>query len=360
MRCPYEVLGLPRGAPEENVKKAYRKLAMQFHPDKTNNDPDKTEQFRQIKHAYDTIVDPQEPDEFAVPRGAAGFPPFSDAFFAAMRSGFAFASDASTDDPDTIEVPMDENDVRYGVVKKVEFESTDKCAQCEGRGTAGGAVQMCVACGGRGVVQISDVVPGVVLSLACGACSGSGTTHRSCTTCDGRGSVFRKRAYEIRVPQGVPNAHVVLMKAKGGYDPNTNRFRDLRLRFTYAAFSQLLRVVKRDVHIDVEVDVTDLMRGFKRLLQVFRETYMVQTHGYVDVNIPHRLVGEGLPSCNTPDVTGDLVLHFKVTFPPRLPENFTASAPPVGTSANKDDVQWVRLTNANNVDATTSEPAEPS
>jgi molecular chaperone DnaJ len=323
-RDPYEVLGVPRGASVDDVKRAYRKLAVALHPDKTGNDPEKTERFQRVQSAYENLTSPP-----AEPEAMFAFNIFG-------PNGNAFhrhPSRAQTRPPaQTISIPLDEIDVKYGCTRKLDFECVDACAECRGSGVLAGTEAACDMCAGRGVITVGDGIFAVL--IGCANCHGRGRCAARCGACSGDGTVFRKRAYDIKCPVGVPDGHVVQLKGKGAYARQFDCHQDLHVVFQYA-FTSRVRADGRDIHIDLPIDLADLMFGFKRVLHVYREQFLIETDGYIDPNMPHKLAGQGLPAMSGAGAPGDLFVHVRVTLPSALDARFESKL-----DTTTHDIKW--------------------
>ena len=233
----YEVLGIGRGASAEDVKRAYRKLALKYHPDNYRGDKAEAEQkFKELAEAYEVLSDPakrQRYDQFGH-EGLRGLGMhdfsnmgFGDIFsmFGDIFAGFGFArgaprSSRGLDLETGVEVALEQ--VATGVEQTLEFERMDICESCRGSGSAPGTEPAkCSACGGYG--QVQQQVPGFfgvsVRVMRCGRCGGKGTIVTSpCKECGGSGRSKRLRTLEIRVPAGIHDGQVLRVPGEG--EPN--------------------------------------------------------------------------------------------------------------------------------------------
>jgi molecular chaperone DnaJ len=284
---PYDVLGLDRNAGQEEVKKQYRKLARLYHPDKNAGSEEK---FLEVKDAYDRIMSGNQGDVppfdmtgffghdlfeqiFRTHAGGANATTFSFAFGGPKNAHHQHHHSPSP--PQTIDIALTESDVFYGCTRKLDFECRDKCAACDGEGydaSDNESVVTCSHCGGAGTKHVPPF-----LIVPCGHCGGHGSTVvKRCSACSGDGVIYRRRGYEIKCPKGVPDGHETVMKGKGPYDAKAKSHADLILKFTYSNFSNKIRVDpvnKRDIHIDLTVELQEVLLGFKRIIRVYNEIF---------------------------------------------------------------------------------------
>lgn len=239
----YDVLGIPREASEADIKKAYRRLAMEYHPDRNNGDKLAEERFKEVTEAYDVLRDPAKRVQYdrygaAGLRGATGaefgFHPFdlSEALSVFMRDfggmsgleslfgGGERSRRARRRGPDvqvTLAVTLDE--VAAGATRKVKLRTLDRCPKCEGTGSKGGQKAVaCRTCGGSGEVRrATQSIFGQFISVtACPTCGGEGTVvTQPCEQCHGDGRVRAERVVEIEIPAGVSGNNYLTLRGQG-------------------------------------------------------------------------------------------------------------------------------------------------
>ncbi|MBE3589593.1 MAG: molecular chaperone DnaJ [Firmicutes bacterium] len=243
----YEILGVPRDADAETIRKAFRKLARQYHPDANPGDPDAEAKFKEINEAYEVLSDPEKRaryDRFGHagaqgPEPAAGGPfgggPFGGPFqpfegtdpfgfgdlFETFFGGFGGARRAGpergADLQTEVEIGLEE--VLHGGRRTVVVARTERCERCGGSGAEPGtAPERCPVCGGRGQVRTarSTAFGSFVTVQTCPRCQGSGRViERPCRACQGRGAVRRRREIEVRIPKGVEDGMRLRLAGQG-------------------------------------------------------------------------------------------------------------------------------------------------
>ena len=229
----YEVLGVERGASPEEVKRAYRKGALKFHPDNYRGDKSEAEtKFKELAEAYEVLSDPQKRQIYDLHghdglRGAGVhdfsnmgfgdiFSMFEDIFGGsggATRRGAERGYDLRT------QVELTFEQVATGLDETLEFERMDYCEACSGSGARPGTQpQRCATCGGYG--QVQQQVPGFfgvsVRVTACPRCHGKGTiVSDPCPSCEGSGRAAKKRVLTVRIPPGIHDGQVVRIRGEG-------------------------------------------------------------------------------------------------------------------------------------------------
>jgi molecular chaperone DnaJ len=230
----YKVLDVPRTATEAQVKQAYRRLAMKYHPDRNPNDREAEERFKEAKEASEVLTDPHKralydqhghPGLEAAARGGGrgGFGPgdaFSDIFgdvfgdiFGGARRGGRTQIFRGADL--RYELALDLDQAVFGTTAEIEVAKLAECDVCHGSGAAKGSQPVtCESCGGAGQVRISQGF--FQLQQTCPRCRGSGTVIRNpCDTCLGQGRVRRTRKLSVKVPAGVDNEDRVRLSGEG-------------------------------------------------------------------------------------------------------------------------------------------------
>lgn len=222
----YEVLGVDREADEQEIRRAFRKLAREFHPD-VNPDPAAEEQFKELAEAYEVLSDAdrrQTYDRYGVEGlsgqgyapGFEGFQSFSDLFSAFFGGG----DSRSRQGADVgVQVDLTLEEAYEGALRTVEYEVAAECEKCDGSGAAPGSQLInCQSCGGRGVVRTVSQSPfgQLVRESACRDCQGAGRRPEvSCDGCSGSGRARATRVVEVNIPPGIADGQRVRVAGKG-------------------------------------------------------------------------------------------------------------------------------------------------
>ncbi|NPV70484.1 MAG: molecular chaperone DnaJ [Firmicutes bacterium] len=342
----YEVLGVPRDASQDDIKKAYRQLAKKYHPDANPNDPSAQDRFKEINEAYEILSDPGKRanyDRFGHVRpGAEGpggygdydFGPFGspfgggfgggigdifDMFFGggrgeAQRRGPARGADLQFD----LTISLEE--AAAGGEKDVEVTGWEPCKTCGGSGAKPGTRTVtCRTCGGTGHVQtVQDTLLGrIMTSRTCDYCRGTGQVIETpCPECRGRGRERRKRVVTVKIPPGVDTGLRLRLAGEGEPGERGGPRGDLYVNVTVRPHNVFERRGS-DLHVDASIGFTQAALG--------DEIEVPTLDGKSSLKIPEgtqpgtvfRLRGKGMPNLRGSG-RGDLHVHVTVQVPTRL------------------------------------------
>ena len=226
----YEVLGVGRGASAEEIKKAYRKLAREYHPDRNPDDAQAEERFKEVQGAYDTLSDPAKRKEYdaggrmfggsGMGGGApGGFADFGDIFSTIFRRGGQGAAQTARGRDLETEVSLGFKQAMDGTEVTVTVPKQSSCKNCSGTGAKPGTMPVtCPRCNGRGIDAESQGF--FSISQPCPRCGGAGQIIEDpCPTCQGSGLTMQRKRYRVRIPAGVHDGTRIRVAGKGEDGP---------------------------------------------------------------------------------------------------------------------------------------------
>jgi molecular chaperone DnaJ len=365
----YRVLGVPHGADEAEIKRAYRKLAMEYHPDRNNGDKVAEERFKEIVEAYEVLRDPQKRAAYdrygeAGVRGAAGAAGFhhvdlSEALsifmrdFGAMGGFDAFfgggeraVRERRRGQDIKVTLKLSLADVATGTTKSVKLRTLDPCGACRGTGArAGTAASVCSMCGGTGEVRRrAQSLFGQFVSVSpCPTCAGEGTVVTdACPACRGDGRVKADRTIQIDVPAGVADHHYLTLRGQGVPGPRNGPPGDLIAVLDIAEDPRFERQGD-DLVYDLPVSFARAALGGEVAIPTLTGEIPLKIQRGTQTGMVYRVRGHGLPRLGEGG-RGDLHVRVLVWTPTkltgeqeRLLREFerVESAPPSGEEAKR-------------------------
>jgi molecular chaperone DnaJ len=339
----YQTLGVARGASEDEIKKAYRKQAMTFHPDRNNGSKEAEEKFKAITEAYDVLRDPDKRrlydryGEAGLRGGAGGFHhvDLSEALNIFMRDlgglggfgdlfggGVTGKAGPRSGTDIKIAMPLTMVEVASGVEKTVTVRLLEPCDLCDGRGAEpGSSPATCTTCHGSGEVRRAQrSFFGQVVSVApCSTCSGEGTVISSpCKKCRGEGRTRGEKQIQVRIPAGVATGQYMTMRGVGNVGPRGGPRGDIIVVFEVEEDPRFERDGE-DLYTEILVTYPQLALGANVDVPMVTGTVTLQIPASTQSGQVFNLRGRGLPRINSTSM-GDLHVRLQLW----TPDNLTA------------------------------------
>lgn len=378
----YELLGIGRTADTEEIKKAYRQLALKYHPDRNSGSKEAEERFKEVTEAYEVLRDAEKRAVYdrygeqglkgrAGPGGFGGFD-FADAVEVFMRDfgGFSGFEDifgtrgartqrmaSRKGQTVRLRLPLSLQDVAHGAKRKLRVSLLDTCASCGGTGAeSGSAPTVCSSCGGSGEERhVQRSVFGQFVSVQpCRSCGGEGRViARVCPACHGEGRVRAEREVEVEVPPGVTSENFLTLRGQGSVGPRGGPRGDLVVLLEVQEDPRFVRDGSDLVH-ELLVTFSQAALGTEADVPTVDGTARVTIPPGIQAGELLRLRGLGLPSLNEP-ARGDLLVRVLVWTPEELtPAQEEAlrrlreveSPPPASSSRRSRKGFWSRVKEA--------------
>lgn len=339
----YEVLGVSRNASQDEIKKAYRKVAMQYHPDRNPGNKEAEEKFKEAAEAYEVLSSPDKRAQYdrfghAGMRGSGGFGGggmrmediftnfgdiFGDDIFGSFFGGGRSQQRRGRGTPGTnlrVKIKLDYAEIANGVNKKIRVKKYITCQQCDGSGAKDkSSFQTCSQCGGSGQVRrVTSTFLGQMQTVTtCPVCNGEGTIVTSkCNNCHGSGRVYGEETVSIDIPAGVQQGMQLSVGGKGNAGERGGAPGDLIILIEEEAHPELQRD-GLNVAYDLYISLTDAIFGSQQEVPTIE--------GHAKIKIPpgtqsgkiFRLRGKGFPALQSND-RGDQLIHVNVWTPQTL------------------------------------------
>ena len=360
----YEILGVGRDVSPEALKRAYRKLAMTYHPDRNPNDEEAEAKFKELSHAYKVLSDDEQRaayDRFGhqayeagmgqaggggggAGAGGAGFGDFSstmsdifgDVFnnFMGSAGGRSRSQHGHQGESLRYDLEISLEEVATGANKEFTFSAEESCETCSGSGAAKGSkLENCVQCGGSGVLHQQSGF--FALQRTCSACGGEGQVMtQPCSVCSGQGRARGKKTLRVKIPKGINDGAQMRLADKGNAGFRAGRSGDLFL-FVHIKSHKIFDHIEQDLYCSVPISIIEACLGGSVKVPLLNGTS-------VEIKVPAgsqwgkrlRVRGEGLPSLHQSG-TGDLFIDLEVEVPVNLDEKQKSLLKAFGESLNK-------------------------
>lgn len=328
----YEVLGVSRGCSQEELKRAYRKLAMQYHPDRNNGDKAAEERFKEIGEAYAVLSDPGKRQRYdAYGHAPEGMPPdfgnftfdsafdLFDMFFGGggRRRG---GTGPQRGNDLRMDVELSFEEAVFGSKRTIEVPRATPCSECAGSGArAGTQATQCPTCHGAGQVRRSmQSIFGQVMSTGtCPTCRGEGrVVHDPCPRCHGQGRVEMRHTVEVTIPAGVDEDVTLRLSGEGEVGPRGGAAGDLYVGFRVKPHPQLVRR-GQDILYELPVTVTQAVLGDNIVVPTVDGERPVELPAGTQPGKQLKLHGAGVPHVRS-GRRGDQVCVVRVVVPQHL------------------------------------------
>ena len=350
----YEVLGLQKGASEDEIKSAFRKMAMKYHPDRNPDNKEAEEKFKEVNEAYSVLSDPDKKEKydrfgfagvdpnagfsggqgyggFGGFGGAQGFGGFEDIFNMFTGGGFGGGGYSAN-----YNGPVEGADIQqrmnitfeeavFGAKKKIKLTKNVECASCHGTGAKSGtAKHTCPTCGGRGQVEtVQQTILGAMRSVrTCSACHGTGEViDTPCPTCKGTGKVRKTVELTVEIPAGVgggENSPVLTLRGQGEPGRNGGQPGDLYIVLNIQPHDTFGRKGD-DLYMTLPINFTQAALGDEVSIKGLKENISCKIPAGTQPGTTLRLRGKGVKNSRT-GRTGDMYVNIKLVVPTNLTE----------------------------------------
>ncbi len=331
--CYYEVLEVQRDADKGILKKAYRKMAMKYHPDKNPGDKEAEENFKVVNEAYQVLSDEgkrQIYDQYGKEGleghgqgrggfGGGGFDDLSSMFEDMFSGGGGFGGGQRSRERKTynynldteIHINLDFNEAVFGCKKDVKFKYKTACKKCKGTGAKGGKLATCGTCKGKGQVHMRQGF--MTFAQTCPHCQGSGQgIGEKCKDCSGQGFDEVQEKFEVSIPEGIDNGNRIRVGSKGNIAPNGTRG-DLYIQINVEEDKHFVRH-DDDIYLEVPIFFTQIALGTTIKIPGLR--------GELELKIPmgtkdkeqFTFRGEGVKNVNGRG-KGNFMVQVKIQYP---------------------------------------------
>ncbi|MDZ7682465.1 MAG: molecular chaperone DnaJ [Fodinibius sp.] len=345
----YEVLGVSKDASDDEIKKAYRKKAMNFHPDRNSDDPEAEKKFKQASEAYEVLGDEekrQRYDQFGHQglnggsgfggRGGAGFEDvgfedifsrFSDIFGGDFGGGRGRGrSRRSSGQPGSdmkLRIDLDLEDIAFGTNKKLKVKKFIKCDECNGTGAeTEDDYRMCGTCDGTGEVrQVHKTMLGQMVNVqSCPECQGEGRIITDkCSKCNGEGRYQGKETVEIRVPSGVTKGNYITLRGQGNAGKRGGPAGDLVVLIEENEHEHFERD-GNDIYYDLVLSVPDAILGTEVKVPTLKGRAKIKIEEGTQPGRLLRMSGKGIHGLKNSG-TGDQFVRVNVYIPKDLKDD---------------------------------------
>jgi len=326
----YEVLGVSKDATPDEIKKAYRKLAMKYHPDKNPGNKEAEDKFKEISNAYEVLSDSEKRNAYdqrgmdgVHDMGFEGFTSNDDIFshFADIFGDFSFGRtetgpERGADLRYSLTIPF--MDAVFGSEKKIQIQRSEKCEICHGTGAKPGTNPIaCPECGGRGVVSQGGRESGFFnVATTCRRCGGTGRiVANPCAKCSGNGVIMKTRILTVRIPSGSNTGTVLRLSGQGEAGMKGGPAGDLYVVLQVQPHPMFERK-GNDIIYNLPLKYTQAALGGEVKVPTLKGSAMLKIPHGTQSNQTFRLRGQGITDAS--GKTGDQLVKVNITIPKSL------------------------------------------
>jgi molecular chaperone DnaJ len=349
----YKTLGVSKKATDEEIRKAYRKLARKYHPDRNPGDAEAEEKFKEVSAAYDVLSDPEKRKEYDEGGVFAGFGQGGEAPFGTGPGGFGgfdfgdilggmFNRGGGRAQPQQVrgrdletEVSLSFDQAINGTQISVTVPKASRCATCHGSGAKPGTSPVtCPRCGGRGVENQGQGL--FSISQPCSQCGGAGQIIEDpCPTCGGSGLTQQNKRYKVNVPAGVKDGTRIRLAGKGEDGPRGGPPGDLYVTTRVASSPVFKRLDDGNLEVAVPISIPEALRGGTIEVPTLNGTKKIKVAPGTKHGTIQRLRGEGPPKRKGGN--GDIRYRLEIAVPKDLSEEQRKAVDELAETLNGGD-----------------------
>ena len=354
----YKVLGVSKKATDDEIKKAYRKLARQYHPDRNPDDPDAEERFKEVQGAYDTLSDPEKRKEYDAGGPFGGFGPRPGAggagpFGAGGSAGFGgdlgdifsniFSRGGGRAEPQQprgrdleTETVLSFDQAINGAQVSVTVPKQERCPTCHGSGAKPGTSPVtCPRCEGRGIDSQSQGF--FSISQPCPQCGGAGQIIEDpCPTCSGSGLTQQTKRYKVNIPAGVRDGTRIRLAGKGEAGPRGGQPGDLYVVTRVTPSPVFQRLDGGNLEVTVPITIAEALQGATIEVPTLDGTKKIKIPQGTRHGTIQRLRGEGAPKRGGKG-RGDIRYRLDIEMPQKLTKDQREAAEKLAEALNGED-----------------------